>query len=96
MTGEKHVEVAKTGPAVWAALSGETRTAFEDEFRAALEKTAEDYDVERLSAVVMAWWPAAWGVSNPDPEVDAAIARYRAGDESSLSPAPIYDEGEPS
>ncbi|WP_143261382.1 DUF6247 family protein [Allokutzneria sp. NRRL B-24872] len=96
MTSENHVTVPKTGPAVWAALSGEARTAFEDEFREALVKTAEDYDVDRLAAVVKAWWPAAWGVSNPDPEVDAAIERYRAGDESGLSPAPIYEEDGPS
>ncbi|MCK2242133.1 MULTISPECIES: DUF6247 family protein [unclassified Crossiella] len=93
-TAQDIVPVAKTGPAVWAALTGEARTSFEDEFRAALAKTGEDFDLDRLTKVVHAWWPAAWGTANPDREVDEAIERYRDGDESEVSPAPVYDGGE--
>ncbi|MGO1054512.1 DUF6247 family protein [Crossiella sp. CA198] len=92
----QYVNVDRTGPAVWAALEGEARTGFEDEFREALAKTAEDFDVARLAAVVEAWWPVAFGTVNPASEqAQADLERYRSGDRSGVVPAPVLGEKEP-
>ncbi|MCK2240121.1 MULTISPECIES: DUF6247 family protein [unclassified Crossiella] len=89
------VDVAKTGPAVWAALEGEARSMFEEVFRAALVQAAEDFDLAPVQEVVHAWWPMAILGANPDPEVEAEIKRFRdSGEDFSLLPPPIRDEDE--
>ena len=75
----------KTGPAVWTALDGENRAAFEEEFRAALAEVAETFDVDRLSQVVRRWWPRAVLDANPDPITEHIGQRLGDGDESVLT-----------
>jgi len=74
----------KTGPAVWTALDGENRAAFEEDFRAALAEVAETFDVDRLSQVVRRWWPRAVLDANPDPITEHIGQRLGDGDESVL------------
>ncbi|MGO1053170.1 DUF6247 family protein [Crossiella sp. CA198] len=90
------VHVAKTGPAVWAALDGETRAMFETEFRAALAGAAEDFDLAPAEAVVHRWWPVAAVTANPDPRVDEEFRRFQESGEdfSTLRAAPVLDEDE--
>lgn len=67
----------KSGPAVWMALDGENRVAFEAEFRAVLTEVAESFDVDRLTQVVWRWWPRAVLDAHPDPiaqHMDSASA----------------------
>jgi hypothetical protein len=75
----------KTGPAVWTALDGENRAAFEDEFRTALTEVAETFDVDRLNQVVRRWWPRAVLDANPDPIAEYVGQRLGVGDESVLT-----------
>jgi hypothetical protein len=75
----------KTGPAVWIALDGENRAAFEEEFRAALAEVAETFDVDRLSQVVRRWWPRAVLDANPDPIAEHIGQRLGDGNESVLT-----------
>ncbi|WHT21238.1 DUF6247 family protein [Crossiella sp. CA-258035] len=88
------MDVAKTGPEVWGALDGEARASFEEEFRAALTRAAEDFDLAAAEAVVLRWWPVAVVTANPDPRVDEAIRRFRESGEdfSTLRPAPVLDD----
>ena len=78
----------KTGPAVWTALDGENRAAFEEEFRAALADVADTFDVDRLSQVVRRWWPRAVLDANPDPITEHIGQRLGDGDESVLTNTP--------
>ena len=75
----------KTGPAVWTALDGENRAAFEEEFRVALDEVAETFDVDRLSQVVRSRWPRAVLDANPDPITEHIGQRLGDGDESVLT-----------
>ena len=75
----------KTGPAVWTALDGENRAAFEEEFRTALAEVSETFDVDRLSQVVRRWWPRAVLDANPDPITEHIGQRLGDGDESVLT-----------
>lgn len=88
------VHVVKTGPAVWAALDGETRAMFEDEFRAALTQAAEDFDLAPVQAVVQRWWPVAAVTVNPDPRVEEEYRRFRDSGEdfSTLHATPVLDD----
>ena len=91
MTGSRPVPVAfvprldKSGPAVWMALDGEHRAAFEAEFRATLTEVAETFDVDRLTQVVRRWWPRAVLDAHPDPIVEHIGQRLSGGDESVLT-----------
>jgi len=75
----------KTGSAVWTALDGENRAAFEDEFRTALAEVAETFDVDRLSQVMRRWWPRAVLDAHPDPIAEHIGQRLADGDESVLT-----------
>lgn len=75
----------KTGPAVWTALDGENRAAFEEDFRAALAEVVETFDVDRLNQVVRRWWPRAVLDANPDPIAEHIGQRLGDGDESVLT-----------
>jgi len=75
----------KAGPAVWTALEGENRAAFEEEFHAILAEVAETFDAERLSQVVRRWWPRAVLDANPDPIAEHIGQRLGDGDESVLT-----------
>ncbi|MGH4017714.1 MAG: DUF6247 family protein [Pseudonocardiaceae bacterium] len=78
-------QLDKTGPAVWTALDGENRAAFEEEFRTALIEVAETFDVDRLDQVVWRWWPRAVLDANPDPIAEYIRQRLGDGDESVLT-----------
>jgi uncharacterized protein DUF6247 len=75
----------KSGPAVWMALNGEHRAAFEAEFRAVLVEVAETFDVDRLTQVVRRWWPRAVLDAHPDPIVEHIGQRLIEGDQSVLT-----------
>lgn len=75
----------KSGPAVWMALNGEHRAAFEAEFRAVLVEVAETFDVDRLTQVVRRWWPRAVLDAHPDPIVEHIGQRLIDGDQSVLT-----------
>ncbi len=79
------IPVGQTGPAVWTALDGENRAAFEEEYRAALAEVAETFDVDRLSQVVRRWWPRAVLDANPDAIAAHLGQRLNDGDESVLT-----------
>ncbi|MBP2473385.1 hypothetical protein JOF53_002257 [Crossiella equi] len=85
--------VPKTGPAVHAALDGEVRAAFEEEFSRALERTAQDFDTEHLLRVIARWHPMAMSRANPDPRVDAEHRAWKERGENfdELLPAPEFD-----
>lgn len=83
-----HARVAKTGPAVREALAGLDSSdcrRFEEEFQAALQATAADWDLGRIEALVGRWWAYVMDRLNPDPDADAAWARIKAGDESGIT-----------
>ena len=75
----------KSGPAVWRALDGEHRAAFEAEFRAVLVGVAETFDVDRLIQVVRRWWPRAVLDAHPDPIAEYIGQRLIDGDQSVLT-----------
>ncbi|MGH3694409.1 MAG: DUF6247 family protein [Pseudonocardiaceae bacterium] len=75
----------KSGPAVWMALDGEHRAAFEAEFRVVLAEVAETFDVDRLTQVVHRWWPRAVLDAHPDPIAEHIGQRIRDGDQSVLT-----------
>ncbi|MGQ0778109.1 MAG: DUF6247 family protein [Pseudonocardiales bacterium] len=75
----------KTGPAVWTALDGENRAAFEEDFRTALAEVVETFDVDRLNQVVRRWWSRAVLDANPDPIAEHIRQRLGDGDESVLT-----------
>ncbi len=75
----------KSGPAVWRALDGENRAAFEAEFRAALVEVAETFDVDRLTQVARRWWPRAVLDAHPDPIAEYIGQRLIDGDQSGLT-----------
>ncbi len=75
----------KSGPAVWKALDGEHRAAFEAEFRAVLLEVAETFDVDRLTRVVRRWWPRAVLDAHPAPIADYIAQRLIDGDQSVLT-----------
>jgi Family of unknown function (DUF6247) len=75
----------KSGPAVWRALEGEHRAAFEVEFRAVLAEVADTFDVDRLTQVVHRWWPRAVLDAHPDPIVEYIGQRLSDGDQSVLT-----------
>lgn len=78
-------KIAKTGPAVHAALDGENRARFEAEFHDALIATGEDFDLQRVTEVVERWWPHAVATANPDPIAAYIKERLDAGDESVIT-----------
>lgn len=75
----------KSGPAVWRALDGEHRAAFEVEFRDVLVEVAETFDVDRLTQVVRRWWPRAVLDAHPDPIAEYLGQRLIDGDQSVLT-----------
>ena len=75
----------KSGPAVWMALDGEHRAAFEADFRAVLAEVADTFDVERLTQVVRRWWPRAVLDAHPDPIAEHIGQRLIDGDHSVLT-----------
>ncbi|MGH3828819.1 MAG: DUF6247 family protein [Pseudonocardiaceae bacterium] len=75
----------RSGPAVWSALDGEHRAAFEAEFRAVLGHVAETFDVDRLTQVVRRWWPRAVLDANPDPIAEHIGQCLINGDQSVLT-----------
>jgi hypothetical protein len=77
----------KSGPAVWRALDGEHRAAFEAEFQAVLVEVAETFDVDRLIQVVRRWWPRAVLDAQPDPIAEYIGQRLTDGDQSVLTKA---------
>ncbi|MDQ2880689.1 MAG: DUF6247 family protein [Actinomycetota bacterium] len=75
----------KSGPAVWLALDGEHRAAFEAEFRAVLTEVAETFAADRLTQVVRRWWPRDVLDAHPDPIAEHIAQRLSDGDQSVLT-----------
>ncbi|MGH3809838.1 MAG: DUF6247 family protein [Pseudonocardiaceae bacterium] len=77
--------VGQEWPAVWRALEGEHRAAFEAEFRAVLTEVADTFEVDRLTQVVRRWWPRAVLDAHPDPIADYIGHRLVDGDQFVLT-----------
>jgi hypothetical protein len=75
----------ESGPAVWTALDGEHRAAFEAEFRAVLAEVTETFDVDRLTQVVLRWWPRAVLDAHSDSIAEHSGQRLIDGDQSVLA-----------
>jgi hypothetical protein len=75
----------KSEPAVWMALDGEHRAAFEAELRAVLAEVADTFDVDRLAQVVRRGWPRAVVDAHRDPIVEHIGQRLIDGDQSVLT-----------
>lgn len=79
--------IERTGPAVRAALAGLAPSKcarFEADFRRALAASHDDFDAERVQDVIGRWWARALVLARPDPAVDAAWERIKAGATSDL------------
>ena len=82
------IGVERTGPSIRAVLAEhapERCVEFEAEFRIALAEADEDFDLERVQAVLDKWWPITYSVVHPPTEVERAlVARFRAGNDTGL------------
>lgn len=84
--------VARTGPAVRAALGPAARETFESEFRAALGQAETDFDLAPVCAVIQRWWPRAVLAANPELQegLDRDRRRLADGDLSVLGGTSSY------
>lgn len=82
------VGAERTGPAiraVLAELAPDDLAEFEAEFRRALAETDDDFDLQRVNAVIDKWWGVAHlRLHPPTPEERAIVARVAEGDFSGL------------
>jgi hypothetical protein len=80
-----------SGPALRAALEGDSREQFEADFRAALVVVTHTFDVDRLAEVVRRWWVAAGGdQAVADMDRDAVARAARLTEREWGEPRPIY------
>lgn len=81
-------ELPRSGPeirAVLAELSPDELPEFEAEFRIALAEADEDFDLDRVLAVIYRWRARAYmRLHPPTPEELAMLERVRNGDFSGL------------
>lgn len=76
-----YIEVAKTGPAIRAALkeaSPDELPDFEAEFHTAIAEADDDFDTSRIERVLTRWWGIAHVRLNPIP-MDEREAAKKAG-----------------
>ena len=82
------VGIERTGPAIRTALAElapDDLVEFEAEFRRALAEADDDFDLQKVHAVIDKWWGVAHLRQNPPtPEERAVIDRVLDGDFSGL------------
>lgn len=87
-TSTTSLEVQRTGPSIRTVLAKtapERCVEFEAEFRIALAEADDDFDLNRVQAVIDKWWPRAYSALHPPTEEERAqVARFRAGDDAGL------------
>lgn len=82
------IGVDRSGPSIHMVLAQHAPdqcAEFVAEFRIALAEADEDFDLSRVQAVIDKWLPVAYSRLHP-PTADerAAVARFRAGDDTGL------------
>ena len=77
---DRHLPV-RSPAGVRSALVGDDRSVFEDDYRAALARASEDFDLTPIHEVVERWWRVA--ALSADPAANKrmlnAVADLRAG-----------------
>lgn len=89
----------RTGPSIRAALaavSPDELPEFEAEFRCALAEADDDFDLDRVQAVIKKWFPRAYMRLHPlTAEERAVVERVNAGDFTGLHVGPLPRNEEP-
>jgi Family of unknown function (DUF6247) len=90
MDGYTSTMIERSGPAIQAALRAyapdEERAQFAAEFRSALARAAEDFDLSEPQAVLARWHALATMAANPPTDHEREqIERAKAGDFTGLS-----------
>jgi Family of unknown function (DUF6247) len=81
---------SQTPAAVRAELPEALRAQFDAEYRAALEEAKASYRLDRVHAVVRAWWQLAWARRSPTHEQALATGtRLLGGDEVATFPVDV-------
>lgn len=88
MVAATTVVIERSGPGIRAALAEHApvdRLRFEEEFRDALARAADDLDLTRVDALLSRWHALATMAANPlTPHELDQLARAKAGDLSGL------------